>query len=561
MTDRLFEVATGPRLSASWRNADGTQTIYTTADATLNQITIELVNGLGAPIALAAGPGTAVALEDLPPGEAALYLYLNDLIPDAAVASASLSAAGWTPSGVFHDPRTTYAYLGISPTAATTLDAAAKLELTLTGLAPASGRSGNVELLLAGTGLGAGQTKAKPFVNVGDPPKPGNQDLELVVGFAERDEVFTGGDQGPANELLLFLTNPGPAPLVPTGESAWDLKSPPTFQLDFVFEPDPATGSGQGALTDHDNGVNIDVELADDYGNGWQKVDKHTDGVFPYWTVQPDPTRPTGPDPNAPTTPLVPGTVLGHGQMASVVLRVKNIVTELPQGVTYAHLSYANIPGYNNGFFALELLKIDPIKIASFTASPPSPLPAAAEPTSVTLDFTVENASYVTIPGTECGQPTNSAYFTGSTSISIDATTTLTLIAVNYATGQLASQALTVAVAKPTFPVIVTGTVFVDPRTAAPTVGSCSIDPPFTVTQGPGSASYEITFPSSTFPGSTQPSMSIVQYGGSVFVTGLVGSAAPNASGEYVFNVSLTASLGSYTPGLASFMFTVSQPN
>jgi len=80
-------------------------------------------------------------------------------------------------------------------------------------------------------------------------------------------------------------------------------------------------------------------------------------GEFPQWALRPDPAG--------------GGQVLGTGESASVVFDISNIVTTLPQGVTYAHVGYQNIPGYDDGFIAIEIIKVEPIIVEYFTADPP----------------------------------------------------------------------------------------------------------------------------------------------------------------------------------------------
>ena len=420
MIERLYQVASGPALVPSWTNADGTQTIYLTSDPSVNEITLTIVNQLTSPLTLP--PGEPVAVGSLPAGQSAVYLLFNGLIPNTAIDGASMIAPGWSKSASFTDPDTGFAYLAIAPTATTTFAVGAALTFTISGLAPTGqATSGDLEFYLAGAGLTDDQAAVPIYVNVTNPPKPGNQDLDLLVGFAERDEVFTGAASGPGNELLLYITNPGSTALVPGGYPAWG-PSPPQFQIDLVC------GSGQGALTDCADAGNISVDLNDDYGNRWKAVDQHKLGDTPYWQVQPDPAG--------------PATVLGTGENATVVISLTNIVTTLPQGLTYLYLSYKDIPGYNDGFFAVEIVKVDPISV-SLAAQPPE-VSGANGPTQVTLQLEADNASYVTIPGTSYGKPTTGATFTDSLAVEIDGDTTFTLVAANYGTGQLASTSVDV---------------------------------------------------------------------------------------------------------------------
>lgn len=421
MIQRLYQVASEPSLVPTWQNADGTETIYLTGDPSVNEITLTIQNDLTGPLSLPAG--TPVAFGTLPAGQSAIYLLFNGLIANTAVDAATMTAAGWSKPVPFTDPDTGFAYLAIAPVAAISLAVGAELTFTIANLTPTGqATSGNLDLYVAGAGLGDQEADVPIYVNVANPPQPPNKELDLLVGFSERDEVFTGATAGPGNELLLYLTNPGQTALVPGGHAAWGA-SPPQFQIDLVY------GDSQGALTDTTNAAQIHVNLSDDYGNEWNPVEQHVLGSSPYWQVQPNPAG--------------PATVLGTGANATVVIALSNIVTTLPQGLTYLYLSYKDIPGYNDGFFAVEIVKVDPITV-SLTVSGQGLTPGQA-----TLQLEANNASYVMIPGTSYGKATTGASFQDQLAVQVEAPTTFTLVAANYGTGQLVSTSANVPFAPP----------------------------------------------------------------------------------------------------------------
>lgn len=419
MIARPHQVAAGgPALVPTWQNADRSQTIYLTDDPSVNDITLTISSRLEQALTLA--PGQPAAYGALPTGQSAIYLLFNGLIPNSAVDAASMTARGWSASKVFADRNTGFGYLVIAPDAEVTLAVGGRLEFTIGGLMPKSGTSGNLDLIVMAAGLTDPQSDLSIFVNVAAPPKPDHREPDLLVGFAGRDEVFTGAASGPGNELLLYITNPGKDPLVPNGRPSSEA-GPPRFQIDLV------SGTGQGALTNAASAAQIAVDLSNDYGNGWGPVEAHTLGSRPYWTVEPS------------------GSVLGTGEHASVEIALTNIVTTLPQGPTYLYLSYKDIPGYNDGFLAVEIVKVDPIAIVSLSATPDA-IAGASGPVAVCLSFAVDNASYVMITNTSYGRPTTGPSFSPPDGVTVEVTqsTTFTLVAANFETGQLASRSVNV---------------------------------------------------------------------------------------------------------------------
>jgi hypothetical protein len=409
---RLYELAPAHQFAASWQNFDGSQTIYITDDPSLNSITIELTNGLGTPVALPAGKPAPYG--ELAPGQSAVYLFFSGIVTSDQLEGAQLSATGWSTSVYEQQDGSGLEYLVIAPDADVTLAGGDRLDFQLTRLlASPSTTSGTVTLMIAGaSGITPDQAEIPVYVHVGNPPDPDKKALDLIVGFAQRDEVFTGPGQD--NELVLAITNPGKTPLVPGGAKAWDA-DPPTFQLTLVF------GNGRGALTTVDAGNAIRVNLGDTYGNVWKDADPKPLGDATYWVLQPD--RNGG------------GTVLGAHENATVTVKLSNIVTTLPQGVTLAYLSYSHVPGYNDGFFACEILKVDPIVVESFSATP-SVVTGATGPTPVRLDFDVQNASYVTIVNAGYAAPATSADFADHVTVEIDRAMQFMLLLANFKTGQ-----------------------------------------------------------------------------------------------------------------------------
>jgi hypothetical protein len=421
-SSRLVSLTKSPQIQANWANFDGSQTIYITTDHALNVVTLSLTNQLGNAITLP--PGTPVAYGSLQAGQSAIYIFFNGLITYEQVQAMKIAAKGpgtWLTNS-FNDP-SSGGYIAMAPSARVEVDNGTGIEFTLTDILASTSNSGQVVIAIQG-GIGIADSQSSPqvFVSVQKAPPENNQALNLVVGFAGSDLVFTGGQ---ANELTLFLTNPNRNPLVPGGTGSWG-SDPPTFQLSLVF------GDGDGALCTKALADGIAVNLGDTFGNSWKPVEKKQQGGSPTWYMQPTKTQ-------------AGGYVLGTGEHASIAFTITDIVTHLPQGLTYAYLSTRNIPGYNDGFFVIEIIKVNPINVKSFAANPPS-IVDAREPTLVTLSFNVENAGYVTITNSSYGKPVKNDILNDSTGVKVYATTTFTLIATNFVTGQVLSQELTVPV-------------------------------------------------------------------------------------------------------------------
>ena len=436
---RLFQLAAQDRLDAQWRNAQGAAAVYLGTDPAANSLVLRITNGTGGLVTLP--PGTPAAFGSLPKGQGAVYAFFNGLLTLGEVQQVAAGAAGWTAAG-YADPATGSGYLVLASASPVQLADGATLELPLENvLAAGAPRSANTDIVVDGaTGVTADEATLSAYLNVVNAPAPGSKRLSLAVGFAD-DVVLTGADQ--RNELLLYLTNSGDEPLVPGGK--WGA-NPPTFRLSFVC------GDRPGALTSVALATQIQVAIAQPNGNVWKPPQPQQLGEVPSWVLQPDPNG--GRE------------VLGTGQAGTVVFSASNIVTQLPQGVTYAYLAYSDIPGYDDGHYEIEILKVDPVTVTSFTADPPS-VAGALGPTAVTLSFTVANAAYVTVTGTPYAKKATGATFTDTQAVSVATTPTYTLLASNPYTGQQVARSLEVAVSPDVFHLVPTGTVLMWSGSAA----------------------------------------------------------------------------------------------
>src|SRR5687767_3230839 len=205
-TRRLFEVAVTPQVQPGWTNFDDTSTIYITTDNGLNQISLSFLNDLGDTVTLPPGPPVAYPPGGvLPTGQSAIYLFFEGLITNAqvqAIQVTPLSETQWK-TAVFTD-QSGLAYLVLAPVDEVQIKSGKALDFKLTGVTASTPSAGPVYVTFAGaTGIDSDQTTGQVFVSVQNQPATGNQALDLVVGFAGSDLVFTGGQ---SNDLTLFLT-------------------------------------------------------------------------------------------------------------------------------------------------------------------------------------------------------------------------------------------------------------------------------------------------------------------------------------------------------------------
>jgi len=412
-------VSANKELKFSWANADKRPVLYVPSDAAQNKITITLTNQTGGVVTFPAGK--PVAVDKVASGQSALFLMFNGILDADDAAAVTWKAGGW--AGAAFSDTTNGPYLSIAPVQTVTLQAGAQVVFTLSNVAVKTKQpSGNVILQWTNiTGFTPLIPAVQVFVNVAAPPVPANRDLSLLVGFAGTDTVLTGANQTSA--LMLYLTNPGSDPLVPGGAGAWG-PQPPTFTLSFIY------GSTAGALTTTAAATGIEVNFANGSGNQWT-VQPQTQGQAPSWELLPSKAGSSN--------------VLGADANATVAFTIDSIVCPLEAGLTHAHISYANIPGYNDGFFTLQIVKVNPVSV-SITPSKASIDLTSNPDTSVVLAVTAQNASYVTVTNTPLGEPINTPSYNGTVTVNVQSTTTFTALATDAASGQVRSSSTTVTV-------------------------------------------------------------------------------------------------------------------
>lgn len=418
-------------LSFAWSNYDGTQTIYISNKDTQppNDITITMTNNTEGTVGFPGGAAFSITGSG---NAGVLYLqFEGQYIPADDVKVMSLNSATgeqvtWQGATFSDDGQ----YLAIAPESDVFIDQGASIVFTLTNVMtpdvsePVTG--GTVDFSYVNvTGISGGFGSVTLQVPLLNPPVTQNQNLDPLVGFAETDLVFIGSEP---NALNLYITNSQS-----TAITLASVPASPLFSISFVF------GDGTGALTTIDNS-DLTVNMAGGNLNNW-KVVPNSLGNNPFWQFQPLTT-----------------TVLGTGANSTVEINISGIITQLAPGVTSVIVAWTGLTGYNDGELAVDIVKVQPINIVSFTANPAG-INNPTGPTTVTLNFEVQNATYVTVTNTMYAQQTNTSDLVDSTTAAITVTTIFTLIATNIFTGQQVSQSVAVAVAPDFYTLLPLGTV------------------------------------------------------------------------------------------------------
>lgn len=432
ITKRIFALNTSGQstLSFSWANYDGSQTIYLTDSTKLNEITITLINNTEGQVTFLGGEPFSMEEEG---AASVVYLqFAGQYIPadDVAAMNWEGDSGGVQWSAKCYFDSTDGQYLAIAPQSELSIGVGDSVAFTLTNVItsdvsnPVPGGM-VVFTYINVNGLSASYGSVPLQVPLLNPPNNANQNLDPLVGFAETDLVLIGTEP---NTLTLYITN--------SQSSAITLSNPPTapiFSVSFVF------GTGTGALTTVDNS-NFSVNMSGGNVNKW-KVIPNTLGGNPYWQFEPLTTN-----------------ILGIGAESTAEITIDNIITQLEPGVSSVIVSWTGIPGYNDGELAVDIVKVNPIIIKSFTASPSS-ISNPTGPTAVTLDFEVLNSTFIAITNTPFAQQTNSTDFSDTATASITGTTIFTLIASNIYTSQQIAQSVTVTVAPDLYSLLPLGTV------------------------------------------------------------------------------------------------------
>ena len=412
MSTSLASVMGPPTIVATITNDQGIPAIYITSDPSVNDLTLTVTNNTGADLTFPAG--SPAAPDDLPSGQSNLYLFFNGLLESTSVEalSASVAGGGWSVSAL--DQAGVGYYLAFGPESAVTLPDGQSLSIQISNLTTnGQGQPGgnvslswrNIETIDDGSYLTF--LSIAPEVSEGGPNYP-----PLSMGFIPDNTIVA--DTYTQNRISLYLTNTRTTQLVP---GDWG-SSTPEFRLYFV------PGSSPGALTDQSHLNNITVNPASRFASTWS-VTPELNAATPYWSLKP--------------TSGVNQQILGIYAAASVVFEIDNIFSSVGEGVTPAYVQWLNIPGYDDGFRALDVVTLPAIGL-SFTASQHSGTP----PLNVTFTFSISNATYVTVSNTTYAVRFDGELSSRGLAVTVNETTTFTLTAINERTGQVQSSAITI---------------------------------------------------------------------------------------------------------------------
>jgi len=350
-------------------------TLFITDDPSRNERTLFLANRTGSDLALRGG--VPVPEGDITPsGPTSIYLSFGDLLSDEEMSSLHITAEGWV-AAYFGG---TFAGWALCPREDLALRDGDGVSFAITGLrVGGQPRPGTLTVDSRNVpGLRDDSVQLKVVVQN---PHSGLRDLALDHTFLGGNVVYTTEDEGSPirNRLYFALSNPSPdSPLV-SPDTPWGPR-PPIFNVSFVFASPP----GYGALTTPGSTAFMTLDLAEQHGDDWE-IEKRALGDVPWWQIRPRSHE-----------------VLGTGVRASVELVLGDLVVDLPVGdapdVTLVYVQYANVPGYNDGFLTLEVVKDAGPAVVDFWADPAN-VPLGTPQGTTTLHWKTRNADEVSFQG------------------------------------------------------------------------------------------------------------------------------------------------------------------
>ncbi|WAJ35458.1 hypothetical protein OU800_12450 [Pseudomonas sp. GOM7] len=309
-------------------NKDGKPVAYLNQTQTLS---LTLTNVSGADLELAGSPPVLETEADS--NTSLLYLFLGNLVSDPA--AVQVSCPGWT-TQFQNTPQGPVWCLAQAQNS--TFKDKAKLTVTLDGV-NISGLPGSRQVTVD-CWFGDGDSVQLPVMAQNDPGKLLPLNLVFALNGGNVIYITEKADSPITCSLVFRLSNPSPdTPLVPD-DVPWGAQAP-SFTLSFVYAD---KGDGFGALTSAERAASFTRQTVQDYGNRWS-VAPDTQGS-PSWTLTPD--------------QLTNKQILGTGEQASFEFMLGNIVTQLKAGTTLAYLQWSNIPGYQDGYQTVALIKQAP---------------------------------------------------------------------------------------------------------------------------------------------------------------------------------------------------------
>jgi hypothetical protein len=360
----------GPGLGFALANAMGAPVVYITADPSINTLTLTITNQTGKALTLKGGAPVPEG-EITSAGPTSLYLTLGDLLTTDQFKAMQISAPGWQVQLMSGDI-TNWA---LTPQTDQALADKSSVTVTITHLTVSGQpRPGKLTLDYYNVPTVPDDSWQQTLIVQTPPSQP--HDLALDVEFMGGHDVYVSQDSANPilNTLILSIANPSPAtPLVPTNVP-WGANAP-VFFLSFVY----GTNHGYGALTTTSLGQTIEVAPIGQTADTWAAEKVESQGG-PYWRLTPQQHE-----------------VLGTQAGGRVGFTISHIITEFdPETLpTSLYLQWANVPGYNDGYTSLGIVKALPTPgILSFLSLTPEIVPAG---TPVSLAWQTFGIARVTL--------------------------------------------------------------------------------------------------------------------------------------------------------------------
>ncbi len=400
---------TTPQLSFSLNNPGAPDTVYVSAVATDNQLTLVITSNVNASFT----SGTVVPINQASAGSGSLlYLDLTQLgLTQAEFNALSLDGSDWT-SVPYYSP--TSQVIGFSPTGPMSLTPTDDFSLTLNGFALATQPpTATVQLNVTYFRVSGVTAQNIPMmgnfgVAVTFPPDKHDKDLHAaILASLSPDEVVNCPVGGPqlANNLVLRFS-PGPSPAVIKAVAGTQ------FTLTFIYAND---ANGFGAMMTPAQAQPPVFSVTAGQGASAWTITPNTGAQNPYWTLVPPVGQP----------------IIGTGVQSTISFNISGLVTNFQPGPTVVLVAYDNVPGYQSGTYSIVVEKDPHVEISNFTVAPAqSSLTGGVA--NVTLSWTVSDATQLTL------QPLGQDV-TGQTSwpATITDTTPFTLIAEGQRPGNI----------------------------------------------------------------------------------------------------------------------------
>lgn len=147
---------------------------------------------------------------------------------------------------------------------------------------------------------------------------------------------------------------------------------------------------GYGALTTPQKVIN-DISVTHGQNASEWIITKITDKENPCWTLKPPKDKP----------------IVGDGTKATVQFDIHDIITDFEPGPTVMTVEYKDVPGYNDGSFAILLIKVPHVSIPVFSVTPNPSYLDKDDKAHIHLQWTVKDAGTLMLhplPGNVTGK-------------------------------------------------------------------------------------------------------------------------------------------------------------